>query len=135
MSRHTGRTTRMMHQALDEARDGKRVYVVGTNAQQAYQLWATASKMTYTGRYSGVGYNHDDHGKSIGVFSGHNEVGRVFFVPPRDTFDWENLCFRDGRMAAEVHVDHYAIEQRFSKMLEELHRYDDNTKPLNTEDL
>jgi len=165
MSRHTGRTTRMIAQALDEAKSGRRVYVVGSDASHSYQMWAMCQKMTCSRDHAGgFGYNHDDHGKSIGLFRGHNEVGRIFFVPPKGTFDWQHLCFLDGRLTAIVHVDHHAIEQRFSKMLEELHRYDDtpknvldqwskprcivcgnlqpcpclprnNPKPLNTEDL
>ncbi len=121
----TGKTRRMLDQAVAEATAGETVWVIGHDARQAHDLW---SILKYRDKTGGGWYNDDEHGLSIGLGSTGQSAefrgGRIHFTTARSKhFDWKFLHFTDGRIGI-IHIDHYAIEQRQYHLLKELHRYD-----------
>lgn len=94
--RQSGRTTRMLEDARRLSREGRAVYVIAANGQHAATLRGELND------------------KSISVETVHT-LGN---------FDWVTMSLRGAHPNCCVLVDHYAIESRFSLMLEMLKRYD-----------
>ena len=93
--RGTGRTTRMLDEAKRMAADGKAVYVIAANELQANELRSLA-------------------GESV----------KVETAKSAGNFDWEQLRLVGAHPNCVTLIDHYAIESRFARVLEMLHRFD-----------
>ena len=98
--RGTGRTTRMLEQARKLEAEGKAVYIIAANAEQAAHL------------------RH-----LLRLDEGQTSI-KVECPAPR-TFIWETLTLLGAWPNCVVLVDHYAIESRYTRLLRELHRYDE----------
>ncbi len=96
--RGSGRTTRMLDEARRLADEGKAVYVIAANEAQRRQLQSVA-------------------GENVKVET-HTTAGN---------FDWEQMRLIGSYPNCVTLVDHYAIESRFAKVLEMLHRFDPPT--------
>lgn len=103
-NRQTGRTTRMLEHAKQLAAQGKAVYVIAANKQHADQL-----AVALGGERMGV-----DIGDGI----------KVETPESCSNFDWHTMSLRGAHPNCVVLVDHFAIERRFSRILEALHAYD-----------
>jgi hypothetical protein len=90
----------MLQEAISLTGKGKAVYVIAHNRDQAEMLKQMAGRI----------------GKTLGI---------KFETPSSlSNFDWETLRLRGAHPNCIVLVDHYAIEAKFAKVLEMLHRYD-----------
>jgi ABC-type branched-subunit amino acid transport system substrate-binding protein len=97
--RQTGRTTRMLAEAVKLAKKGKAVYIVVADMAQKRQMEKQFGK----------------------AFWG---LGIKFETPySPGNFDWETMTFRGAHPDCVTLVDHYAIEARFPRLVEMLHRY------------
>lgn len=92
----TGRTTRMLNRAIALAREGRAVYVLVDSEQEARRLWREIP----------------------------DELGIKVEFADNPAFDWHLMQIRGAHPNCITLVDHYAIERRFKRLLEELHRYD-----------
>ncbi|WP_291015315.1 hypothetical protein [Hydrogenophaga sp.] len=100
--RRTGRTTRMLIDAVSCAREGKAVYVIAANRQEQGRLQRLLWELT------------DDqlcHGIKVETPS---SVG----------LDWNSFTLIGAHPNCVVLVDHFTIERLFATQLHELHRYD-----------
>ena len=96
-SRRTGRTTRMIEAAKKAAKEGRAVYIICATQDQVNWM-----------------KSHIKDGLGIKIESPSS-------VP---YFNWEMLWSPGAHPNCRFFVDHHAIENRFSRMLEELHKYD-----------
>lgn len=100
--RRTGRTTRMLEDAMGLARNGRAVYVIGATKRHADML-------------KGIAGPEADR---LGIkFETARERGL-------GNMDWETMSLQGAHPNCVVLVDHYAIESKFAAVLEMLHRYD-----------
>lgn len=95
--RQSGRTTRMLAEAGRLAKDGRAVYVIAANEVERRRLQSMLP-----------------NDSPVKVETGSSP----------GNFDWDQLALRGAHPNCEVLVDHYAIEMRYSRILNELHRYD-----------
>lgn len=96
--RQTGRTTRMLEHAKALAKAGRAVYIIAANEQQRRWL-------------------EDRIGQGpMGI--------KVETWETLRNFDWQTMSLLGAHPNCAVVVDHFAIESRFRRMLEELVRYD-----------
>lgn len=102
-----GRTTRMLTEARELALSGKAVYVLGANEQDRFHLLDSFSKM-------------------FGPMEA-NKLG-IKFESYLENFCWDTFILRGAHPNCVVLVDHFAIESRFRKALEMLHRYDSDSE-------
>lgn len=98
-----GRTTRMLHEAVREARAGRAVYVMAATTPHKMILKDMLRDIT----------GDDTLGIQIEPFASFT------------TFDWWTMRFLGHHPNSLVLVDHYAIECHFAGILEMLHRFDD----------
>ena len=99
--RHTGRTTRMLEHAKQLALAGRAVYVIADNERDIRRLEAECFK------------------------TGASNLGIKFETPNSPgNFDWEQMRLIGAHPNCVVLVDHHAIEDRFSMVLDMLHAYD-----------
>lgn len=93
--RATGRTTRMLQEASRLIDEGRAVYVIMDSKAAIDRV-----------------REFDD---------------RIAFETPASsvTFDWEMMRLRGAHPNCVVLVDHYAIEQRYARLLEMLTRFDE----------
>lgn len=89
----------MLEQAKEYARQGRAVYVMADNIADARRLEMQC---------------------------GATREMRIRFETPEANrhFDWENIRMIGAHSNCVVLVDHHAIEDRFARLLHELHRYD-----------
>lgn len=98
--RATGRTTRMLEDAINQAKNGRAVYVIAANTNQMRSLEILGGKEA---RELGVKF------ETVGTLG---------------NFDWHTMRIAGAHKNCLVIVDHYAIEHEFASILEMLHRYD-----------
>jgi hypothetical protein len=98
--RRTGRTTRMLAEAVKLAKKGRAVYIIVANASQGRRLEKQCGEA-----FQRLGIKFETPG-SVG------------------NFDWETMTLRGAHPNCVALVDHYAIEARFPRIVEMLHRYD-----------
>jgi hypothetical protein len=100
--RRTGRTTRMLIQALKYASEGKKVLVIGANMVMTKNLENQVQQLNY-------------FPNKIKFMSLHEALNFRVFEFNFPTLDYD-----------EVLIDHYAIESSttFKKMLWEMNRFD-----------
>lgn len=94
----TGRTTRMLKHARELSKQLRAVYIVAANEQHAALLRRELGD--------------EPHGIEVETES---SLGNL---------DWQTLTLRGAHHNCVVLVDHYAIESKFSRLLEMLTRYD-----------
>lgn len=99
--RASGRTSRMLQEAVELARDGKAVYVVCATQRHTKQLEKRVP---------------DDLD--------------IKFETPRTVgnLDWRNMRLEGAHSNVELLVDHYAIEANWRPLLNMLHRFDKSEK-------
>lgn len=102
----------MLADAAQRAADGAYVFIIGADEHHTQTL-RDQFLQTHGGDPVGGGKVYY---KSNG--------GSVQFSAPADRFNWDLLGFPGAHQSCVMLVDHYAIERRFSKVLEMLHRYD-----------
>ncbi len=96
--RQTGRTTRLLARAVQLSTDGRAVYIIAANHAEVVRLRSLLGD--------------DDHGIKIETPESPGNV------------NWSTLTLRGAHPNCVVLVDHYAIESRFSAVLEMLHAFD-----------
>jgi hypothetical protein len=115
----TGRTTRLLKEAVSLAKEGKTVFVISTGNSLVRGL----RSQDFPDELKHSWYAPQSSYPSVKVKNG--EI--VFFRAESGNIDWENLTIR-GYPSTEdktvVLVDHYVIEMKFKKLLNMLHRYD-----------
>jgi hypothetical protein len=107
--RRTGRTTRMLEEAKKLAEGGRAVYIVAANKKHQLQL----AKLLGDGNpYSCVSGIKVETENSL------------------SNFDWETLSLKGAHPNCVVFVDHFAIEEKLSRVLrpfrkaiEEINKY------------
>ena len=100
--RATGRTTRMLMDAIQQAKNGHDVCVVAANLEHAGILRQMYCDMVP-----------------------EEDVTLVKFasVAMIENFDWDTLRIK-GEPNSKILLDHYTVEAKFEKLLEMYHRYD-----------
>jgi len=114
-NRATGRTARMLLEAVKLAKQGKTVYLVADSSMQVKYLEARLpidirQSTTYDGSYGVTMSIGEGRIKIISANLGH--------------IDWDELTVMGADLQAVAFVDHFAIESRFRKLLEMYHRFD-----------
>lgn len=98
--RQSGRTTRLLEEAINLVRAGRAVYVIGADKQHCWHLKNAAGLLA-------------------------PEVEITFETPETlSNFDWETFRLRGAHPNCIVLVDHFTIETHFSRLIEMLHRFD-----------
>lgn len=106
--RRTGRTNRMLERAIVLACEGRAVYVVAADGRHVITLETMLDAL------------NPPRGHGIQI-----ENAQLF-----PDLNWEQV-----RLSPRAHprcivlIDHWAIESRFIKLLQEATRYDDDTNP------
>lgn len=95
--RQCGRTTRMIAAAKEAAKAGRAVYIIAANENERCRLEQLIG---------------DD---SLGI--------KVETAGSLGNVQWESMTLRGAHPNCLLMADHYTIESRFRKMLEELDRY------------
>lgn len=96
--KQTGRTTRMLEHAKSLAKAGRAVYVIAATEHQRQWLEERLGS------------------DSMGI--------KIETAWSLRNFDWGTMTLLGAHPNCAVVVDHFAIESRFRRMLEELVRYD-----------
>lgn len=113
--RASGRTTRMLEAAIQEAEAGRAVYVIAADSRQKVMLEHRLDQLLKMKIPRRKG-EQPLHGERMGI---------QFDTPESAAnFSWETLRLMGMHPNCVVLVDHYAIEERFKKILETLHRFD-----------
>jgi hypothetical protein len=113
MMMQTGRTTRLLQEAVSLAKEGKRVFVVSVGNTLLRGLCSFPPELKEALR-------RFPPSPPAGVRVGKGSV--VFINSSSDVINWENLTLR-GYKDYVLLVDHYTIEQKFKPHLEMLFRY------------
>lgn len=98
----TGRTTRMLEEALRLSSEGRAVYVVADNRAHAKTIEAQLAALSPP----------EHHGIKV-------EDGNRF-----PELDWVTMTMPRAHPNCAVLVDHYAVERRIVLMLQMMHRFD-----------
>jgi len=107
--RGSGRTTRMLTEAIDAAKRGENVWVIAATAGEAKRLFDEAVKITGVEGIANLPISFRKiPAASMGVSS----------------LDWYKMALQ-GVATHSLFVDHFAIESEFGKMVEMLHRWDE----------
>lgn len=119
----SGRTTRLINETIAEAKSGLHVMVIcGTRLDTHRIASETKDKMDM----QGVSLVFDMI-SAAGNITLKNSGSITFLSANCSEFDW-NLAFANkpfkGFYHDKLHIDHLAIEREYSKLLDELHRYD-----------
>lgn len=99
--RCTGRTTRMVEEAIRLAKEGKMVYLVFNTVRDCREF-SLKHRLT------------------------EHRLIKTFHMSHPD-LNWETMQIDYGLKDAVTLVDHYVIECRYSKVLDMLHRFDPPT--------
>lgn len=100
----TGRTTRMLQEAIKLSEQGRAVYVVAVSHPHAARLQHVLDEMA----------GRANHGIKV-------ETAQAL------GFSWEQLRVPGAHDNCVFLIDHGAIEWQFSRVLAELHRFDQPT--------
>lgn len=105
--RRSGRTTRMIEEAIRLARVERRaVYVLTHNSTEALRLRGEIARRL----------RPDERDSMLGI--------KVEPFRPMESFSVNTMSVRGAHENCAFLVDHHAIEHRFERLLIELHRYD-----------
>jgi len=105
LHRQTGRTTRMLTEAFKLAKEGKAVYVIAANHGHIFQMEEMADRLFGAGEASALGVKFETSAS----------------LP---SFDFRTMQLKGAHPSCRVFVDHWAIESKYARMLNELHRFD-----------
>lgn len=98
----TGRTTRMLDDAMEQARNGHAVYVIAASQRHKQILEHMGGEEAH----------------KLGIkFETTHSMGN---------FNWQTMRLSGAHPNCVVIADHYTIESEFAAMLNMLHRYDPN---------
>ena len=106
--KQTGRTTRMVEHAIEQAKLGRAVYILTDNERHAWQ----GRRLVEVAYFNG-GTLITTHGIKV-------EPVAAF-----DDFDWQLMRPPDAHPNCLFLVDHFAIEARFNFLLAMWHRFDE----------
>lgn len=113
--RASGKTTRMLREAVNEAKSGKYVFVVAANQVHVGLLMDQAERLA-----------EDVHTERAGatpkLYVGDGQIS--FETIGSGSFDPVRMKFHGAHPNTLIHVDHFAIEDRFAAILKEHSRYD-----------
>lgn len=121
MRRRSGRTTRMLQEAIDRAHAGAYVLVASASFQHEEQLVRQLLELLGKSPFT---YNKAQRKFHVGEglirlrSAKANNLGGAF------NFDWFRQRFLGEPVSTVTLVDHYAIETEFAAVLEMLHRWD-----------
>ena len=104
----SGRTTRMLRDAVRLAEEGRAVYIMVDSARAIHNLDNMAIEGIPFAAYNRM------HGLGI----------QIECPSTLDNFDWEEMRLRGAQPNCVVLIDHFTIESKFSRMLKMLHQYD-----------
>jgi hypothetical protein len=99
----TGRTTRLLIDAVSYANKGEAVYVIAANSAERNRLLRLLWDMV-------------DDQLCLGI---------KVETPSSVDLDWDSFTLRGAHPNCRVLVDHFTIEHWFSTLLSQLHRYDE----------
>ena len=114
--RRTGRTTRMLREAIKQANNGTWVAIFADNDNQTKQLLIKAIELVENSDYEFDKVGGDK------IYIGDGSLSILH--TERDALDWHTLRSPGMHSSCKVFVDHYTIESRFSNIVKELHRWD-----------
>jgi hypothetical protein len=100
--RRTGRTTRMLEEAIRLSSKGHAVYVMGRDPRHAEELQLALEDLNPP-EYHGIKFET---------------------VESLPHFDWRRMCLARAHPNCRVLVDHWVIESRYAALLEILHQFD-----------
>lgn len=117
-NRRTGRTTRMLLEALERAKAGEDVVVAASSHAHSQQLQDITAKLT------NVEVNNYRYQPDLKLAFGGGMI--TFLSTQDDTFDWKTLSYHNRRFYPKttILVDHYAIENTLALAFREVHRWD-----------
>lgn len=113
--RHSGRTTRMLEAAINLASEGRAVYVMTASSQEKRRLEDFLDRILK----ESVRLR-----ESVGPAGGRLGIQFETTESTGQGFDWEQMRLVGAHPNCAVLVDHYAIEKRYARILEMLHRFD-----------
>jgi hypothetical protein len=120
--RGTGRTTRMLQEAIREAREGKRVFILADNYVHSKTLFNILIGL----RQGEPWFVAPFHFRvNVSDPSGQDMDGSITVTTPGQIdFHWDLMrAFTFGPEAVYM-VDHFTIESRVNNLLSMLHRWD-----------
>ena len=100
-ARRSGRTTRMLTEALEAAMSGQAVYIIASHRHTQEYMRELLAEM-----------------------SPASDFGIKIEFPAPSNFDWESLTLLGAHQNCRVLVDHLAIEVKYARILDMLHRHD-----------
>ena len=115
--RQTGRTTRMLEAALEAAKAGEHVVVVGSSYADARSFLQRCWVLYPPAIPRSVSHELLVDGGSI-----------RFRISDNQQWNWETMKFHGTDRYARVFIDHAAIEVAFDQILTEMHRWDKETE-------
>mgnify|MGYP001611953353 CR=1 FL=1 len=110
--RRTGRTTRMLEDAIRLAREGRAVYVVVAYEAHVQHVHAALTRMLAEPRNADIQNNH----------------GIKIETPIAIGMDWATLTVRSMHLNCRVLIDPHAIERQFGSILNAWIKYDEPTQ-------
>jgi len=112
--RGTGRTARMLKEALAYARCGKKVHVVGLDGQHCNGLCVAALKVVPEQELHSV--------RSRERVIHYKNGGSIHFAPATSPiWEWNNMRLLGTPSEERIFIDHYALLE----FAEQFHRFDD----------
>lgn len=97
----SGKTTRMVEKALELSRLGRAVYILAAHSNSALYIRGILQRLA----------PDENHGI------------KVESAPPQG-WDWDHMRLGGSHPNVATLVDHYLIETKYKKILDELHAYD-----------
>jgi len=115
--RNTGRTTRMLEEAISIAKSGGMVIVAAYTFHDCGRLYERCLELL-DGGITQV----RKQPASIALEFGEGRIN--FSSCCSELFDWRTLAFAGLHQDTKQFVDHAAIERKYAKAVEQLHRFD-----------
>jgi hypothetical protein len=100
--RSTGRTTRMLQEAIRLSEQRHAVYVISASTYHREMLQIKLDSLNPP-EYHGI---------------------KIEVADALPTFDWKRMCLKGAHPNCRVLVDHWVIESQYSEMLKMLHQFD-----------
>ena len=122
----TGRTSRMLRDALQVAIDGKKVLVIAYDMTHRRELRMHAEEILREIIGMRIGKREDINVTDFSI--AFDEGGEVQFMSSRGNSHWDWAVMNILQWTDQLYVDHYAIEMKFNEMLSMLHRWDEKEK-------
>lgn len=118
--RRTGRTTRMVEDALKHAKNGKDVVILCPRIECIEHVL----RMFRDRKDCDI----ENYKQGSGIYAVEHVSGKKIYVTIDSDFDYRKMMFEKptfiGRNDFVILLDHYALEERYRPILMELHQYD-----------